>query len=816
MAESSSSVVPGDVEWLPGPGGTRLLRIHPPSPEPPALILRVAGGEETRLEAGPGPHTQYQLPGELDWEKAWLVWPDGTRAAIPAPHGREAQVIELRPRRFRPTHSGATAASSPPAPSVTTTPDGEPAASSHPAAPGGPMAPADSSHPAAPGGPMAPPDSSHPAASGGPMAPPDSSQPAAPGGPMAPADSSHPAAPGAAPTGPADPIAPPAGESVSGPAPTEPTSPDVAARLPPGFVRVPASVTPFEGGPAGPSWTTPPQLAPPTEGEAEWQERGDDVARELAQASAALARAREGERLTREAVLTALASARADLRAVRAARDADASAFAALSGELEAERNAHAVTRGSIGTLADALAAARAELTAAREATDLAREAGREARTTVAHARRDAALARAEAASLRSALEAERAARERAEAGLRELNDRAGLLQRAADLDHHAAGLRDQVELERRAREQAEAAAAAARRPPEEAKRLLADLDAAAAALRAATDKPPAETAPAADAPGADAPAAERPGAEAPGADALAAEAPAADAPAADAPGADTPAPDSPGAEVAASRRRHAGRRGHVPARHRARPRRRRPPAPQGPPRALPRGRRRRRGVAGRADPRAGGGARGSLSYDVTVRGIGTFGVFVEDGSARVVRLSRKRPRGQAAFHLSGDPETLAELLAGERTKLTRFRRQGRVTGRRKQAREELGALPEARLSLAQAVRAGARLEPALVYRALPFAIEPEWTRGHRFTVAQQIVELAPQSWLISVRDGLPLQVVEHATEAPADATVTMSRAAFERLLKDEPHPLGDRPQVKGDRTAVTALKRWTDLARGG
>ena len=51
--------------------------------------------------------------------------------------------------------------------------------------------------------------------------------------------------------------------------------------------------------------------------------------------------------------------------------------------------------------------------------------------------------------------------------------------------------------------------------------------------------------------------------------------------------------------------------------------------------------------------------------------------------------------------------------------------------------------------------------------------------------------------------------------DAPADATVTMSRAAFERLLKGEPQPLGDRPQVKGDRGAVAALKRWTDLARG-
>src|SRR3954453_10429935 len=98
MAESSSSALPGDVEWLPGPGGSRVLRI-PASPEPPALILRDAEGAEERIEAGPGPGTAYAIPDALDWSTAWLQWPDGTRVTIPPPHGPDAEVIELRPRR---------------------------------------------------------------------------------------------------------------------------------------------------------------------------------------------------------------------------------------------------------------------------------------------------------------------------------------------------------------------------------------------------------------------------------------------------------------------------------------------------------------------------------------------------------------------------------------------------------------------------------------------------------------------------------------------------------------------------------------------
>jgi hypothetical protein len=42
-----------------------------------------------------------------------------------------------------------------------------------------------------------------------------------------------------------------------------------------------------------------------------------------------------------------------------------------------------------------------------------------------------------------------------------------------------------------------------------------------------------------------------------------------------------------------------------------------------------------------------------------------------------------------------------------------------------------------------------------------------------------------------------------------------MSRAAFDRLLRDEPPAHVDHPMVRGDRDAVAALKRWTDLARG-
>ena len=50
---------------------------------------------------------------------------------------------------------------------------------------------------------------------------------------------------------------------------------------------------------------------------------------------------------------------------------------------------------------------------------------------------------------------------------------------------------------------------------------------------------------------------------------------------------------------------------------------------------------------------------------------------------------------------------------------------------------------------------------------------------------------------------------------SPPDAVVSMTRAAFGHLLRDEPAPVGSRPSIKGDRAAVATLKAWTERAQG-
>jgi hypothetical protein len=123
---------------------------------------------------------------------------------------------------------------------------------------------------------------------------------------------------------------------------------------------------------------------------------------------------------------------------------------------------------------------------------------------------------------------------------------------------------------------------------------------------------------------------------------------------------------------------------------------------------------------------------------------------------------------------------------------------------------KDLRALPASAATLAEAARAGARLDPGLVYRLLSYAVHPTWTRGHDFTIAQEITGSPPEAWYLTARDGAGVTVSATAPAEPPDATVTMSREVFDRLLREEPVPSGRRPVVRGDHGAVAAMHGWT------
>ena len=157
---------------------------------------------------------------------------------------------------------------------------------------------------------------------------------------------------------------------------------------------------------------------------------------------------------------------------------------------------------------------------------------------------------------------------------------------------------------------------------------------------------------------------------------------------------------------------------------------------------------------------------------------------------------------------------TLTELLAGVDKRLGRWRGPIRVRGNRRGAEALRDALVGARLDLAAAARAGAELDPDLVFPAFAYAIRPAWTKGHNFVVAQEIDGPSPRRWHVVVRDGAPVAVERRAPAEP-DAVVTMTHTAYLHLLRGEPAPRGERPTVRGDRAAVALLRAWTERAQG-
>jgi hypothetical protein len=383
----------------------------------------------------------------------------------------------------------------------------------------------------------------------------------------------------------------------------------------------------------------------------------------------------------------------------------------------------------------------------------------------------DLAAARDELAAARTgfeaALAAEREARAAAEAALAEAFEAAAqqgrtLQDRIAELERGAAGLADEVRLAEAARAQAEAAAAAAAPAPEESGRMLADLDAAAAKLREAAPPEPA------------APPAER----------VRPQIVSASGP--------PPRVDA----VGRSARDYPRLRGaivklaHDDAAAAAR-------------------------LLAALLPAQAAALATPLDYDITIAEAGTFAVTIDGPTARVHARPEPRGRGHAEFHISADALTFAELLAGVDHRIGRWRGPARFSGTRRKL-DVLRALPVTSISLAVAARAGAELEPALVYRTLSYAVHPSWTKGERFTLAQEITGAKPEAWYLSARDGAGMTVSAEPPQEGVEATVSMSRETFGLMLRDEAVPSGERPVVRGDHRVVALVKAWMDRAQYG
>jgi hypothetical protein len=140
----------------------------------------------------------------------------------------------------------------------------------------------------------------------------------------------------------------------------------------------------------------------------------------------------------------------------------------------------------------------------------------------------------------------------------------------------------------------------------------------------------------------------------------------------------------------------------------------------------------------------------GSLSYVLDVEGLGEHRVGAADGR-------------EPDFRIKTDASTLADLATGRRGPLgLMLSGRLRIRGKRRKALK-LRGLSSGDLTLRDVVEAGGTLDPDVLYRSLPYLIDPDWTKGHDFTVRYVV---GADSWYVTARDGEPLEVTREEREA--------------------------------------------------
>jgi ribonucleoside-diphosphate reductase beta chain len=209
--------------------------------------------------------------------------------------------------------------------------------------------------------------------------------------------------------------------------------------------------------------------------------------------------------------------------------------------------------------------------------------------------------------------------------------------------------------------------------------------------------------------------------------------------------------------------------------------------------------------------PAAAAKVPGKLTYGLVVEGLGEYTVAIDSGRAAV----HEGLNGGTDFNLSTNVEGLAQLAAGTNPLRLIVSGRVRIRGSRLRARK-LRAMSNGEIDLADVIANGGVVDPDLLYRSLPYLVDPEWTRGHAYLLRYSIGDGA---WDIEVRDGQPIRVSAPANGREPDAVVSVSPETFRKLVSRELSPTDamrlQLTSIEGQIYPVTLLGRWIDRAQG-
>jgi ribonucleoside-diphosphate reductase beta chain len=212
--------------------------------------------------------------------------------------------------------------------------------------------------------------------------------------------------------------------------------------------------------------------------------------------------------------------------------------------------------------------------------------------------------------------------------------------------------------------------------------------------------------------------------------------------------------------------------------------------------------------------PGAASRVNGAMSYVLDVEELGSHRVSVSEGRARVDEADGSE---DVDFTLQTDARTLADLVTGKHGPLgLMMRGRLRIRGKRRKAMK-LRRMSSGEISMADVAEAGGTLDPDILYRSLPYLIDPEWTTGHDFTVRYVVTGKGGGTWYVTARDGQPLEVTREERDAAGTATVSFD--SYQRMASGQLSPtvaMQDQlTKIDGEIHPITLLGRWIARAQG-
>jgi hypothetical protein len=208
----------------------------------------------------------------------------------------------------------------------------------------------------------------------------------------------------------------------------------------------------------------------------------------------------------------------------------------------------------------------------------------------------------------------------------------------------------------------------------------------------------------------------------------------------------------------------------------------------------------------------------GEIAYDLVVEDGLCYSVTVGRTETSIHRLRIPRPLGSIDGRVDTRLETLGALPLSTRLRSLRRSEQIRIVGRRR--KQVLAALREVALApfgLAEAIGIGVSIPPELLLALVAARITPEWTIGHRFTIAFEVGDRSTTEPLfLRVNDGAPAALSRGLPLDLPSATLSCQPGELADVLLGRGGSA--TTHLAGDRAPLMLVQAWVarlESARG-